>query len=98
MTPFSDLIRAVIIFALAAAAICFVLGLVIEALDRTRRKKESRGDDLSQHNAVDLTGLAALAEALTNLNPSGRFLILSVAFTAIAAAAAGAGSIATAVA
>ncbi|WP_159038157.1 hypothetical protein [Streptomyces sp. WM6386] len=51
-----------------------------------------------QTTHVDFSGLAKLAEGLEKLNHAGRFLIVSLAFTAVAAVAAGAGSIAGAVA
>jgi hypothetical protein len=47
---------------------------------------------------VDFVGLAKLAEGIEKLNAAGRFLIASLAFAASAAVAAGAGSIAGAVA
>lgn len=71
---------------------------VPSAVTQPRLDANERPIPIPQAAHVDFAGLAKLAEGLDKLNHAGRFLIMSLAFTAVAAVAAGAGSIAGAVA
>jgi hypothetical protein len=68
------------------------------AVTKPQRDANGRPLPVPQAAHVDFAGLAKLAEGLDKLNHAGRFLVASLAFTAVAAVAAGAGSIAGAVA
>jgi hypothetical protein len=102
------MIIAVAVACLIAAAICLGYAIKLAhadnaAIDQVRQatitksggKPASEGETpvAAQSSPIDFTGAAKLAEALNKLNPSGRFLIASFIFAAIAAAAAGVGSV-----
>jgi hypothetical protein len=93
---------AVVGFALTASGVCLLLGVVFTFMESGAERKlraaaKAAGDHLAksqpgenpvqaQTAPIDFGGLAKLAEALGHLNRSGRFLIVSLGFAAIAAA------------
>lgn len=102
---------AVLVFSLAASGICLIFAIVFAFTDRNakeavRKAAEDASSNASAHVAnpavpqagVDFAGLAQLAEALAKLNQTSTFLIMSLAFAAVAAVAGGAGAVADAVA
>lgn len=101
-------VTAVVVFSLVAAGLCLVCALYFEvadnkATDALRAAAKNAGSKTSENLAnpvqeqvagIDFGGLAQLATALDKLNRSGRFLIAALAFSAVAAVAAGTGAIA----
>lgn len=101
-------VTAVVVFSLVAAGICLVLAVYFAFADKPstdalRTAAKDAGSKTSaklanpvqeQAAAIDFNGLAQLATALDKLNRSGRFQIAALAFSAVAAVAAGAGAVA----
>ncbi|MEU4767076.1 hypothetical protein AB0H12_27855 [Actinosynnema sp. NPDC023794] len=101
--PNIDLIDFVIAVNLVFSAVTLGLGVLFAFTDRkaTAAVRGAVVEDSSkaeipvgqgnqpQRSIVDFGGLAKLAEALDKLNRSGRFLITSIAFMAVAVAALG---------
>ncbi|MFF5808246.1 hypothetical protein [Streptomyces sp. NPDC012746] len=112
MTSTPALVEAVTIFSLVAAGLCLILGTVIGCLEHGKGNKtvekavEAKageaarppGTPVREQAGVNFADLGKLAEAMAKLRLSAQLLIVALGFTAVAAAAAGIGSIATAIA
>jgi len=110
-TDTPGVVIAVVVFSLAAAAVCLILAAYFAFADHrataalrdaAKEAGAKAGERLAnpatpQTGPIDFKGLAELATALEKLNRSSSFLIGALAFAAAASVAAGAGSIASAV-
>ncbi|MFF5505813.1 hypothetical protein [Streptomyces roseolus] len=93
------------IFSLAAAGLCLIVGTVIGFLEHSKGGKESGGgspkqpqNPVQEQAGADFAALGKMAEGMAKLRLSAQLLIVGLGFAAVAAAAAGIGSIATAIA
>ncbi|MFG3602509.1 hypothetical protein [Micromonospora chersina] len=107
MVTWVSLVAAAILFILGAVDLVMSWGTTKatkDAVAKAAAVAESTNENattLQEQSAVDFKGaweaLAALATAIKDLDRSARLLVLSLAFLAVAAVAAGAGEIAAAV-
>ncbi|GGT26681.1 hypothetical protein GCM10010222_80550 [Streptomyces tanashiensis] len=104
MTSISPLVEAVTIFSLIAAGLCLIVGTVMGFLEHNSSKSSSNGrpapdtNPVKEHAGADFAALGKMAEGMAKLRLSAQLLIVGLGFAAVAAAAAGIGSIATAIA
>jgi soluble cytochrome b562 len=108
MIATTAVVNTVVKFSLIAGGISFILAVIFAfndqgdavskirdaAKDAAKKTSDKLANPATEQAAVDFGGLAQLATALDKLNRAGRFLVASMAFAAIAAAAAGIGSVA----
>jgi soluble cytochrome b562 len=109
-TATPDIVNTVVTFSLGAGGISFVLAVIFAftdqgnavskiraaAKDAASKTSDKIANPSTEQAAVDFGGLAQLATALDKLNRAGRFLVASMTFAAVAATAAGVGSVAAA--
>jgi hypothetical protein len=97
MTSTPPLVEAVTIFSLVAAGLCLLAGIARSFFEHAATKQRSL-TPVQQQAGPDFTGLGKMAEGMAKLPGSGQLLMTGLGLTAVAAAAAGIGSIASAVA